>query len=170
MNSETVLPALNLSNNRKKLKVVLAAGGTGGHIFPAQALAEILSQSGHEVHIMHDNRVKKIMHFDSSVIKYEISSKSVSGSFISKIKSLWHLFKVLFTVRKYFQEIKPDIVIGFGGYPSFPSIGAALLLRIKFILHEQNSVLGLVNKLFIRYARFIATGFHDVQGVRPKIP
>lgn len=141
--------------------IVLASGGTGGHIFPARALAEELVSRGVKVTLMTDVRGAKYEKLFSGVSILPIRSGSPSiGGFSGKIKAGVNI--VLGTIQAIakLRKLKPVAVVGFGGYPSMPPCSAASLLGIPLILHEQNAVLGRVNKLLAGQAKGIATSFH----------
>ncbi|MEH6526700.1 MAG: undecaprenyldiphospho-muramoylpentapeptide beta-N-acetylglucosaminyltransferase [Sneathiella sp.] len=144
--------------------VVLASGGTGGHIFPARALAEELNVRGYNVVLMTDGRGEKYDELfpNVTVIVVKSGSPSVRG-IISKIKAVLAITVGIFQSRKAMRLIKPLAVVGFGGYPSMPPAAAAASMGIPLILHEQNAVLGRVNKLLSGFARQIATSFDHTE-------
>ena len=148
--------------------IVIAAGGTGGHIFPAQVLAEKLLKKGCKVHLIHDQRATKIMTFPTEVINYEISLQNFNGSIFAKCKALFKLIVGIIKTFIYFKKTKPDVIVGFGGYPSFPALAAGSLLCITLMTHEQNYVLGRVNRFFLPYVKMIATGFPDLLKIKQK--
>ena len=149
-------------------KVLITAGGTGGHIFPAQSLTECLVSVGYSVTFTTDKR--GLQHTNnipaSNILK--ISSSSISlrnpvNFFLSGLK----IVKGILQSIKLMVMWKPDVVVGFGGYPSFPILIAAQLLRIPIIIHEQNAVLGRVNRIFAAKAKFVASGFEELQKTPP---
>ncbi|MEH6545993.1 MAG: undecaprenyldiphospho-muramoylpentapeptide beta-N-acetylglucosaminyltransferase [Sneathiella sp.] len=144
--------------------VVLASGGTGGHIFPARALAEELNIRGYNVVLMTDGRGEKYDELfpNVTVIVVKSGSPSVRG-IIGKIKAVLAITVGIFQSRKAMRRIKPLAVVGFGGYPSMPPAAAAASMGIPLILHEQNAVLGRVNKLLSGFARQIATSFDHTE-------
>lgn len=144
-------------------KVFLSTGGTGGHVFPALKLAQELKQRGHQVFLLTDQRGEQYRD-DSQTQEffddvYLMTLHSGSGGMISKVRQ-WGsvLWETLRTIR-LFRSQKPDIVGGFGGYTSAPALLAAKVLSIPFVIHEQNAVLGRVNRRLAPYARFIGLGF-----------
>jgi UDP-N-acetylglucosamine--N-acetylmuramyl-(pentapeptide) pyrophosphoryl-undecaprenol N-acetylglucosamine transferase len=150
-------------------KVLITAGGTGGHIFPAQSLTECLVSVGYSVTFTTDKR--GLQHTNnipaSNILK--ISSSSISlrnpvNFFLSGLK----IVKGILQSIKLMVMWKPDVVVGFGGYPSFPILIAAQLLRIPIIIHEQNAVLGRVNRIFAAKAKFVASGFEELQKIPPQ--
>jgi UDP-N-acetylglucosamine--N-acetylmuramyl-(pentapeptide) pyrophosphoryl-undecaprenol N-acetylglucosamine transferase len=133
--------------------VVIAAGGTGGHIFPAQSLCEELQKRNFTPFLICDERTKRFLQEPLlSADRYQIISVKPSSSPLSKMLGLICLILSTLLICIKFLINRPKYVVGFGGYPSFPSILAALILRIPFFIHEQNSILGRVNRLFARFA------------------
>ncbi len=148
----------------KHQPVILAAGGTGGHIFPAEALAEILLAQGQRVILVTDSR---FAHFTTGALsrieKRTIRAGTVGGSLPRKIMGGIGLLLGIWQARKIVRELKPKVVVGFGGYPSFPTVFAASRLGIPTVIHEQNSVLGRANRLLASRVRHIATSFPNTQ-------
>ena len=140
--------------------LVLAAGGTGGHMFPAQAIAEEMVARGWQVKLSTDSRGARYCdNFPSDVEVTVINSATFSGrSIFGKLSVPLKIFYGVFQSLLWFKRNKPSCVVGFGGYPSIPAITAALIWRIPTILHEQNGVLGQVNKLFAKKVDFVAYG------------
>lgn len=149
---------------RLSKQIVLASGGTGGHIFPARALAEELTARGFEVTLITDMRGEKYDELFPGVTILQVKSGSPSiGGFIGKVKAVGALILGFLQARKILRRIRPLAVVGFGGYPSMPPAAAAASLGIPLILHEQNAVLGRVNKLLAGYAKIIATSFDHTE-------
>ncbi|MZR32484.1 undecaprenyldiphospho-muramoylpentapeptide beta-N-acetylglucosaminyltransferase [Sneathiella litorea] len=147
-----------------KKQVVLASGGTGGHIFPARALAEELTARGFTVTLITDMRGEKYDELFPGVTVLQVKSGSPSiGGFIGKVKAVGALILGFLQSRKILRRIKPLAVVGFGGYPSMPPAAAAASLGIPLVLHEQNAVLGRVNKLLAGYAKIVATSFDHTE-------
>ena len=149
---------INLST---KSTILITAGGTGGHIYPAESLAWELSKVGCKVIIISDERGKKfIKAFPPNIRIFIQNIKSLN--FKNPLKILFSIYLLLKGVlySSYLLTLyKPSLVVGFGGYPTFPTILAAKLFGIKIVLHEGNAVLGRVNKLFSRKVNAIACGF-----------
>lgn len=149
---------------RLSKQIVLASGGTGGHIFPARALAEELTARGFEVTLITDMRGEKYDELFPGVTILQVKSGSPSiGGLIGKVKAVGALILGFLQARKILRRIRPLAVVGFGGYPSMPPAAAAASLGIPLILHEQNAVLGRVNKLLAGYAKIIATSFDHTE-------
>ncbi|HVC55223.1 MAG TPA: undecaprenyldiphospho-muramoylpentapeptide beta-N-acetylglucosaminyltransferase [Stellaceae bacterium] len=146
---------------------VLAAGGTGGHLFPAEALAEKLVERGAAVHLATDRRADG---FAASVPGVEISqvwAGRLGGGPIQSVHGLAEMAVGLVQARRLLRRLGPDAVVGFGGYPSVPTMLAAAQLGLPSVIHEQNAVLGRANRLLARRVERIATGFADTAGLRP---
>lgn len=144
--------------------IILAAGGTGGHIFPAEALAEVLMSQGERVVLITDSRFAQFK--TGALAKVEIRTiraGTVGGSLYKKIKGGVFLGLGILQARKMLKELKPKVVVGFGGYPSFPTVFAAPKLGIPTVIHEQNSVLGRANRLLAPRVSRIAMSFPDTQ-------
>jgi UDP-N-acetylglucosamine--N-acetylmuramyl-(pentapeptide) pyrophosphoryl-undecaprenol N-acetylglucosamine transferase len=141
-------------------KFMLMAGGTGGHLFPAMALAQELARRGHIVELMTDHRVESYgADFPASAIHIV---PSATPSLTNPIKFLAGGFKILGGIAVAIGKLRqsrPDCVIGFGGYPTFPPFLAANFLGIPGILHEQNSVMGRANRALGRFADVLAMSF-----------
>jgi UDP-N-acetylglucosamine--N-acetylmuramyl-(pentapeptide) pyrophosphoryl-undecaprenol N-acetylglucosamine transferase len=147
-----------------KQQIVLASGGTGGHIFPARALAEELTARGFDVTLITDMRGEKYDELFPGVTILQVKSGSPSvGGLTGKIKAVGALVVGFMQARKILRRIHPLAVVGFGGYPSMPPAAAAASLGIPLVLHEQNAVLGRVNKLLAGYAQIIATSFDHTE-------
>ncbi len=151
--------------------IALAAGGTGGHMFPAEALAQELKRRGRRVLLVTDARGERYAGNFPADEKFLISAASPSvGGPIAKAAAALSLAGGLMTVLSEFRRRKPAAVVGFGGYPSFPATRAASLLGIPYGVHEQNGVLGRANRMSIGSAAFLAHGFPvlDRSPMRPK--
>jgi len=149
-------------------KVLVAAGGTGGHIFPGQSLTECLVSKGYLVTFATDKRgLQHTKNIPANNI-LEITSSSISlRKPLNLLLSGFKILQGIFQSIKYMVKWKPDVVVGFGGYPSFPVLIAAQFLNIPIIIHEQNAVLGRVNRIFALRAKYVASGFEDLQKISP---
>lgn len=146
--------------------IVLAAGGTGGHIFPAEAIACALVKKGHKVIFITDKAGRKFDRLPSSVQVMVIPMYRRNNSILGMIKFGWGVLNSIYHIYRGFRSIKPNLVVGFGGYPSFPSVLVAQTTGIPTIIHEQNAVLGQVNRILSKYARHIALSFESTSRIR----
>jgi UDP-N-acetylglucosamine--N-acetylmuramyl-(pentapeptide) pyrophosphoryl-undecaprenol N-acetylglucosamine transferase len=147
---------------------VLAAGGTGGHMVPAHVLAEELVSRGHAVHLVTDTRGLRFPGLFAGVPRTVVDSGSVARSGLFSLP--WVLLSVLRGVRaarRLYRDLQPRAVVGFGGYPALPGLLAALSLRLPSLIHEQNAVLGRVNRLLAPRVRAIATSYPQVRRMDP---
>jgi UDP-N-acetylglucosamine--N-acetylmuramyl-(pentapeptide) pyrophosphoryl-undecaprenol N-acetylglucosamine transferase len=141
-------------------RCLIAAGGTGGHMFPARAAAEALIARGWQIRLVTDARgLKHTTDFPAVAID-EIHAASPSTKNPVKLaRAAVELTRGMAQAQGILKRWKPDVVAGFGGYPAFPALAAARMAGIPFAIHEQNSVLGRVNRVFAKKAGFIASGF-----------
>ena len=139
---------------------VLMAGGTGGHLFPAMALAQELIRRGHTIELMTDHRAET--YGGNFPARETHIIPSATPSLRHPVKFVTGGFRILRGIAVAFgklNRIKPDAVIGFGGYPTFPPFVAASLLGIPGILHEQNAVMGRANRALGRFADILAMSY-----------
>ena len=155
--------------NESNKKIILTAGGTGGHLYGALSLKEELKINGYEVFLFTDKRVETLLRdFDLSRIRI-----IPSGTFTNARLIEWPIifFKILIGLIYslfYTLRISPKLVIGFGGYPTIPTIFAAKLLNIKIIIHEQNKIIGRANKLMLNLSDKLTVGHLKVKGIKKK--
>lgn len=148
--------------------VILAAGGTGGHMFPAEALARALARRGIAIALVTDRRGQAFALPDVDLAVHRVRAAPIAGASLSaKLKAGIQL--LIGTAEAWFllRRLKPAVVVGFGGYPSVPTVLAAHRLGLPIVLHEQNAVLGRANRLLAPMARRIATCFPNIEGVSP---
>jgi UDP-N-acetylglucosamine--N-acetylmuramyl-(pentapeptide) pyrophosphoryl-undecaprenol N-acetylglucosamine transferase len=150
--------------------IVLAAGGTGGHIFPAEAVATALSLKGHKVIFVTDKAGRKFDRLPSSVQVMALPMCRRKSSFVGMSKFGWGVLKSLYHAYRGFKIIKPSIVVGFGGYPAFPPVAIAQALKIPTIIHEQNAVLGQVNRILSKLAKHLAVSFDNTLRIETSAP
>ncbi|MBN8542654.1 MAG: undecaprenyldiphospho-muramoylpentapeptide beta-N-acetylglucosaminyltransferase [Alphaproteobacteria bacterium] len=148
--------------------IILAAGGTGGHIFPAEALAEVLLARGYTPELITDHRFHDYNKLNADAVLsripiHTIRAGSPSGGILKIILNGVGLLVGIVQAVNHLRRIRPVAVVGFGGYPSFPTMVAAILLRKTTIIHEQNSVLGRVNRLAARFVNHIAVSYRNTQ-------
>lgn len=146
--------------------ILLASGGTGGHLFPALALASALGKRGHDVHLATDNRVRQFEGGIKDGNVHHVASDTVrSKSPIRLLKTGMTLMRGFISAWSLIGKIKPGIVVGFGGYPTLPTIWAAHMRGVPICLHEQNGVLGRANKALAKYAKALALSLPEVKFV-----
>ena len=150
--------------NRKPL-IILTAGGTGGHVYPAEALADELLRRGCRVELITDSRGKNNYKGRLGEIPNHAvwAGALVGKSKLFKIKSLIKTAVGVLQAGRIIFKKKPACVIGFGGYASFPSCMAAILLGTDLVIHEQNSVMSRTNRFLSKYAALIAQSFKKVK-------
>lgn len=140
--------------------IVLSAGGTGGHLFPAQALAAELRARGRNIVVMTDARGKNYgAAFPGAAIETVPSGSPSEGSRLKRILFAVDILRGVAVAFGKLLRLKPAAVVGFGGYPSLPVMTAAILGGIPTAIHEQNAVPGRVNRLLTRRVRAIAASF-----------
>lgn len=145
---------------------IIATGGTGGHIFPALSLCAHLKSKGYSCFVLADKRLLNFQEKIPKDLQYKIiSSAPLNGNVLKILVSLVKIFIGVTSAALVMQEKKPKMIISFGGYPSFPTMLAALLLRKPLMIHEQNSVVGRANKPFIRWADIISVPFQNIKGL-----
>jgi UDP-N-acetylglucosamine--N-acetylmuramyl-(pentapeptide) pyrophosphoryl-undecaprenol N-acetylglucosamine transferase len=145
--------------------IVLAAGGTGGHVFPAEALARELLGRGLRVVLMTDQRGGKFSD-DLPIPVYRTRASSLGKGVIGKARSIIEMGIGVWQAGRRLRKLRPAAVVGFGGYPSVPTLYAAAQMNIPIILHEQNAVMGRANRLMMSKAKCVATSFPHVAGLK----
>jgi len=140
--------------------LVIAAGGTGGHMFPAQALAEAMLAQGWRVRLSTDPRGARYAGgFPAAVAREVVDSASFArGGLAGKLAAPFRIAGGVLAARTRMRADRPDVVVGFGGYPSIPALAAAWMLGVPRMIHEQNGVLGRVNQFFARRVDLVACG------------
>ncbi|MEA2929962.1 MAG: UDP-N-acetylglucosamine--N-acetylmuramyl-(pentapeptide) pyrophosphoryl-undecaprenol, partial [Hyphomicrobiales bacterium] len=143
--------------------VLLAAGGTGGHLFPAEALAVALKQRSVAVELATDHRATQYGAEFPARATHIIPSAPIRGRDpLSLMKTAGLLGAGVAKALVLFGRIKPAAVVGFGGYPTLPPLYAATLRRIPTVIHDANAVMGRANRLLAGRVSAIATGFPGV--------
>jgi len=150
--------------------ILIAAGGTGGHLFPAEALAAELMKQGYNIHLVTDRRGLDVTASHGHWNCYAIMSGGIAGkSGLERLKNIARLaFGFMQAVILVFK-IRPKVAIGFGGYPSLCPLLAAKLCRAKIVIHEQNALAGRANRFLKRYAYKIAAGFPKTTGLGGRV-
>jgi UDP-N-acetylglucosamine--N-acetylmuramyl-(pentapeptide) pyrophosphoryl-undecaprenol N-acetylglucosamine transferase len=153
---------------REAWLVLVAAGGTGGHLFPAEALAAALAKRGMRVELATDARAERYGGAFAAEAIHVIPSETVRGfNPFSLARSAAVLLHGIFKARRLLPKLRPAIVVGFGGYPTVPPVLAACRLGIPTLIHEQNAVMGRANRLLAKHVTAIATGFAGVTDGKP---
>jgi UDP-N-acetylglucosamine--N-acetylmuramyl-(pentapeptide) pyrophosphoryl-undecaprenol N-acetylglucosamine transferase len=153
-----------------KRLAVLAAGGTGGHLFPAQALAEELNRRGWRVVLATDERGDKYAHDFPAEHRIPLSAATFrKGDLIGAVGAGLNIVQGVMQARTAFKVLDPSIVIGFGGYPSLPALLAAVTTKRPTIIHEQNAVLGRVNRFLADKVDVVACAFPTLQKAKPRV-
>ena len=169
------------ANRTAENLIAIAAGGTGGHVFPAATLAQELQRRGHRIHVLTDARGLAYSHaftpaddpdenpdHDQTYAEVPITQIS-AGAVVGK--SVWHqitsilsLLKGIWQARRTLAKDRPALLIGFGGYPSIAPMIAAWTLGIPSLLHEQNAIMGVANRMASRIAGKVALSFDATLG------
>ncbi|MCF6305932.1 MAG: UDP-N-acetylglucosamine--N-acetylmuramyl-(pentapeptide) pyrophosphoryl-undecaprenol N-acetylglucosamine transferase [Rhodobacteraceae bacterium] len=138
--------------------LVIAAGGTGGHMFPAQALAEAMLAKGWRVKLSTDDRGARYSGgFPDAVMREVVRSATTTrGGKLAKLLVIPKIASGIFAAWRSMRRDRPAVVVGFGGYPAIPAMSAAWLLRLPRMIHEQNGVLGRVNNVFVKRVDLVA--------------
>ncbi|WP_029618839.1 undecaprenyldiphospho-muramoylpentapeptide beta-N-acetylglucosaminyltransferase [Pseudorhizobium marinum] len=140
--------------------ILLAAGGTGGHLFPAEALGHELKARGYSVHLVTDSRAERFAgSFPADEVHVVASATFGSKNPIALLRSGWKMWSGLRAARRLIGRLKPAAVIGFGGYPTVPPLLAATSMGVPSLIHEQNAVMGRANKALASRVKAIAGGF-----------
>jgi len=146
---------------------VLAAGGTGGHMVPAAALATELMRRGHRVALISDERGVRFPDLFEGIQTHVLPAGRLAGGPIGWLKAGRAMWAGRGMARQLYSTFKPAAVIGFGGYPALPAVLAAFADRVPAIVHEQNAVLGRVNRLVAGKVAGIATSYEGVERLKP---
>jgi UDP-N-acetylglucosamine--N-acetylmuramyl-(pentapeptide) pyrophosphoryl-undecaprenol N-acetylglucosamine transferase len=142
-------------------RFIIATGGTGGHIFPALSLEEALRKEGHECLVIADKRFLNFKAKIPKILKYKI----IPTGTLSRISGIFQVILGVYFAVFHIMVYRPQVIISFGGYPSFPTMAAAILLRKPLMIHEQNSVIGKAHRAVMRWADIISVPFDSVKGL-----
>jgi UDP-N-acetylglucosamine--N-acetylmuramyl-(pentapeptide) pyrophosphoryl-undecaprenol N-acetylglucosamine transferase len=145
--------------------ILISAGGTGGHMLPAASLARDLVSRGFRVEIATDWRGHTFEKFFGGLPMHVLKAGTLRSGVIGKFTGPAALVVGIAQAYRLIDKLKPVVVIGFGGYPSFPAVYAAQNKKIPTILHEQNAVLGRANVALSKRAERIALSLPHVEGV-----
>ncbi len=151
--------------SEKKYFILISAGGTGGHMSPAAALAHNLIERGYRVELTTDIRGKKYASMFGGVKIHVVKSGTSFAGILGKVRGAVNLGLGVIHSFKLIKSLSPDLVIGFGGYPSVPAVFAAQKLKIPTILHEQNAIIGKANAFLAPRSERIALSMPYVSGL-----
>jgi UDP-N-acetylglucosamine--N-acetylmuramyl-(pentapeptide) pyrophosphoryl-undecaprenol N-acetylglucosamine transferase len=144
-------------------RIVLAAGGTGGHLFPAEALAGALLGRGVAVDLITDERGTGFSRL-GNVPVHHIASGGIAGKGVTtRMRNYGRLALGVLQSRKLLRRLQPSVAVGFGGYPSVPPLLAAQWGKIETVIHEQNAVMGRANRALMKRASKVALSFEQVR-------
>ncbi len=147
---------------------VLAAGGTGGHMVPAHALAAELTRRGHHVALVTDERGARIPGLFEGMQTHILPAGRAQGGPLGWVRAARAIWAGRAMARRLNETFLPSAVIGFGGYPALPALLAALADRVPTAVHEQNAVLGRVNRFLSGRVDAIATAYPVIRGLKPQ--
>jgi len=150
------------------MNFVLAAGGTGGHMIPAHALAAELKSRGHGVLLITDERGARFPALFEGMPVHILPAGRLGGGPIGWLRAAGSVIKGRGQAKRLYREHRPDAVVGFGGYPAFPSLLAASARRIPTVLHEQNAVIGRVNRLLAGEAEAIGVAYDEIDRLKSR--
>ena len=147
---------------------VLAAGGTGGHLLPAFALATELDRRGHHVALVTDARGQRIPGKPDFLPAHVLPAGRLGKNPVTLARGLRAIWQGRAMALRLFESFEPSCVVGFGGYPALPALLAAQAAKIPTVIHEQNAVLGRVNRLLARRVDTIATAYGEIDRLNPR--
>jgi UDP-N-acetylglucosamine--N-acetylmuramyl-(pentapeptide) pyrophosphoryl-undecaprenol N-acetylglucosamine transferase len=149
------------------MRVIISAGGTGGHIYPALSIIDKIKKMDKNAEILYigtTDRMEKDIIPQHNIDYYGIKVRGFDRKLsFSNFRTVKYFIKAVMDVKKVIKEYKPDIVIGVGGYVTAPVIYAAKKCGIKTIIHEQNSVLGMTNRFLSKYVNAVAISFKNTK-------
>jgi len=151
--------------------IVLATGGTAGHVFPADALANELSARGCRLVLITDRRGGAVGGRLSELETHRVRAGGIAGKgIVSRLMSMAEIVIGVGQAYRLLKKIAPDAVVGFGGYASVPTMMAATLMKARTVIHEQNAVLGRANRLLAPRVARIATSYERVERLPQHAP
>ncbi len=148
------------------MNFVLAAGGTGGHMVPAHALAAELRKRGHGVLLITDDRGARFPGLFQGVPVHILPAGRLRRSPLGLVRGVRSLLAGRREAKNLYKSHRPDAVIGFGGYPAVPALLAATAVKIPTVIHEQNAVLGRANRFLAGDAAAIATAYSEIDRMK----
>lgn len=147
--------------NKRSRNIIIAAGGTGGHMLPAEALSHELTRRGYNIVLITDER--GLRYADTFITSQRFVIRAGSPDRSGRISAVLNVLAGTREARRILKAVRPMAVVSFGGYPALPSVLAAKLTRTPYFLHEQNAVLGKSHRLVAAGARALAVSFEDTQ-------
>lgn len=147
---------------------VVAAGGTGGHMFPAEALAREMASRGWRVVLATDHRGEQYAHAFPAEERLALDAATGSGP-VGLLKAGVAIVKGVGQAQTAFNRLDAQVVVGFGGYPSAPALVAAILQKRPTLIHEQNAVLGRTNRALAPHVRAVASSFPTLERASPAV-
>ena len=149
--------------------ILIATGGTGGHIFPAFSLANYLKEKNYTIKLTSDKRGLRFLNNTKSFETVNMpSSPLIKKNYFAFLYSIFTIFFATVKSFIYLLFNRPSIVFGMGGYSSFPICFAAFILKIKFVIYENNLILGKANKFLLPFAKKIFVSYQDLEGIPVK--
>lgn len=146
------------------MRILISAGGTGGHIYPALAIIEGFKKYDKDLEVLYigtKNRMEKDIVPKNGIPYYGIEIYGLSKNIFKDIKDVFLIFKAKKEIKEKILEFKPDVVLGIGGYVTYPVLSVAKSLHIKTFIHEQNAIPGKTNKMISKYADIIGISFKE---------
>lgn len=153
------------------MKVIIGAGGTGGHLYPALALVKYIEEHEKDTEFLFvgtTNRLESKVVPEMGYAYKGLNVKGLVGNPIQKAMAAAIFVKSIFTAKKIIRQFKPDIVLGFGGYPSASVVKAASALGVKTMIHEQNSIVGLTNRILLKDVDKVVCCYQKAYEVLPR--
>jgi UDP-N-acetylglucosamine--N-acetylmuramyl-(pentapeptide) pyrophosphoryl-undecaprenol N-acetylglucosamine transferase len=158
------------SEGGKGRLAVIAAGGTGGHLFPAEALSRVLIDRGWRIALATDDRVDALAAGFPAERRIALSSATFArGDRLGFARAGLAMASGILQARSALRELDPSVVVGFGGYPSVPAVAAGILARRPTVIHEANAVLGRANRLLAPHVTAVACAFPLLAKASPKV-
>jgi UDP-N-acetylglucosamine--N-acetylmuramyl-(pentapeptide) pyrophosphoryl-undecaprenol N-acetylglucosamine transferase len=148
---------------------VIAAGGTGGHLFPAQALAEALIARGWRIVLATDKRTEALVEAFQAEQRIAIAAATLAGGPVARTRQSLAILRGVAGARAALKKLAPQVVIGFGGYPSVPTLVAARTLGLRTVIHEANAVMGRANRLLAPGVTEVASAFPTLMKAAPSV-
>ena len=152
------------------MKILISAGGTGGHIYPALSIIESFKKYDKNLEVLYvgtKNRMEKDIIPANNIPYYGIEIYGLSKDIIKDIKDVFLIIKAKKELKKKMLEFKPDVVLGIGGYVTYPVLSVAHKMHIKTFIHEQNAIPGKTNKMISKYADVIGVSFLETKKYFP---